>query len=46
MDDEIFNIEAAKVILECRFEMKYTDDICKSAMNGLEAIQRVKNNVS
>jgi PleD family two-component response regulator len=28
VDDEIFNIAAIHVVLECRFDMKYVDMIC------------------
>ena len=45
VDDEIFNIEAAKAILECRINLPYTDEICDCALNGQEAIQKVKENV-
>ena len=45
VDDEIFNIEAAKAVLECRINLKNTDQICDSALNGQEAIQKVKENV-
>ena len=45
VDDEIFNIEAAKVILECKLHLKYMDFISDQAMNGLEALQKVKQNV-
>ena len=45
MDDEIFNIEAAKVIIECRIGMKFVDQICHSALNGQIALNIVKQNV-
>ena len=45
VDDEIFNIEAAKAILECRLNLNQIDQICESALNGQEAIQKVKENV-
>ena len=46
MDDEIFNIEAIKLILEHRFNISDIERICEIAMNGKEAVQKVKNNIS
>jgi PleD family two-component response regulator len=38
VDDDIFNIEAIKVILEHRFAIFNPDTICEIAMNGKEAV--------
>ena len=46
VDDEIFNIEAIKVILEHRFQINNIDRICDYSMNGEEAVQKVRQNVS
>ena len=46
VDDEIFNIQAIKIILEHRFQMKSIDTITEYAMNGKEAIEKVANNVA
>ena len=46
VDDEIFNIQAIKIILEHRFQMKSVDSITDYAMNGKEAIEKVANNVA
>ena len=46
VDDEIFNIEAIKVILEHRFDISNVDSICEIAMNGQESVLKVMNNVS
>jgi CheY-like chemotaxis protein len=41
VDDEIFNIEAAKITLDCSFSMKYIDNIVQIAMNGQDALEKV-----
>jgi two-component system sensor histidine kinase/response regulator len=45
VDDEIFNIEAIKVILEHRFKIKQIDKICDNSMNGKEAVEKIVENV-
>ena len=44
VDDELFNIEAIKGILECVFFMDNTEVFCESAMNGQQAIDVVLAN--
>ena len=46
MDDEIFNIEAIKLILEHRFDITDIDRICVYSMNGQEAVDQVIKNVN
>jgi CheY-like chemotaxis protein len=45
VDDEIFNIEAIKIILEFAFNIKYVDAVCDFTLNGQEAVDLVKSNV-
>ena len=35
VDDEIFNIEALKGILESHFQLEPVEEICRHAMDGL-----------
>lgn len=41
VDDEVFNIEAIKSILESVFFMDNTHIFCESAMNGRAALEKV-----
>ena len=43
VDDQGFNIDAVKIVLE--FSVKIDVSICDSALNGLDAIKAVKNNI-
>jgi CheY-like chemotaxis protein len=45
VDDEIFNIEAIKIILKHKFKLENIDEICECAMNGQEAVSKVVQNV-
>ena len=45
VDDELYNIEAFKGILETKFEINYTELICDHAMNGREAVNKIIDNV-
>ena len=45
VDDEIFNIEAIKIILENRFEIDNINEVCNYAMNGQKAADEVIHNV-
>ena len=45
VDDEIFNIEAIKIILENRFEIMDINNVCSFAMNGQKAVEKVIHNV-
>ena len=38
VDDDIYNIEGVKSILECNFEMRFVDIICDQALNGKLAL--------
>ena len=40
VDDQLFNIDALKVILKYRLKID-TDEICDVAFNGFEAIKKV-----
>ena len=41
VDDDVFNIDAFKVILRCKFGMRNLDLICDEALNGQQAIDKV-----
>jgi hypothetical protein len=45
VDDEIFNVIAAKCVFDCEFKIKNIDDVCKYALNGLRAYEEVVANV-
>ena len=34
VDDEQYNIEAFKAILECKFDIQFIDKLCDTALNG------------
>jgi PleD family two-component response regulator len=34
VDDEIFNIQAIKIILECNFDIQSIEQSCEIALNG------------
>ena len=44
VDDQIFNIEALRIVLEMVIQVD-VDKVCDKAMNGEEALQMVKDNV-
>ena len=41
MDDQDFNIDAIKIILEYNVKLQNINEVVDKAMNGLEAIQKV-----
>ena len=41
VDDEIFNIEALKGILESHFQLEPVEEICRHAMDGLCALNDI-----
>ena len=45
VDDEYFNIDAIKCILETYFKIKHIDEKCETAMNGLNAYQKIIKNI-
>ena len=45
VDDEIFNIEAIKIILQHACHLDSTDEICVTAMNGVQALEAVISSV-
>ena len=45
VDDEIFNIEALKCILESVFHFDNLSNFCDFALNGFSAYEKVKKNV-
>ena len=34
VDDELFNINALEIILDCAFNIKNIDRVCEKALNG------------
>ena len=34
VDDEIFNINAIQIILDCIFDLQFIDKSCETALNG------------
>ena len=45
VDDEIFNINAIKLIIDCVFGISKVDNVCDMALNGEEAVKKVEKNV-
>ena len=45
VDDEQFNIEAAKMILEYRCGLKTTQQLCDIAKDGEQAVEKIKEDI-
>ena len=45
MDDQNFNIDAAMIILKYSVKLINSQDICDTAQNGLQAFEKVVENV-
>ena len=45
VDDQYFNIDAATIVLKYAVKLMRTDQIIDSAQDGLQAFEKVKQNV-